>query len=235
VPEVTALLIRNGEISCPCAFLLLVVPCWCVSHRFVLVAFVDFPVVMISAAAVMALAPAAQKSSLEVLLETIKKRDEQPKDTPPALPARPTCRGRLPTSRRPSLPSGFKLDNGLAKEAAAATMPVDKKSDVDKDIAVLEAKEEKAVKGCIFGAKRKFSSAEVLDESPYVANFPENRKEVTVCEDPPSVSLAMGKMDGKPVCTDIMDYVLQKVMCLSFWSYVLMICYLLSCKHMEVG
>ncbi|KAK3127393.1 hypothetical protein QOZ80_7AG0572710 [Eleusine coracana subsp. coracana] len=165
---------------------------------------------MLSAAAVMAPAPAAQKSSLEVLLETIKKRDEQPKDAPPALPARPTCRGRLPTSRRPSLPSGFKLENGLAQEVTANSMPIDKKTDVDKDIVVMEAKEEKAVKGRIFGAKRKFSSAEVLDESPYVASFHENRKGETVCKDPPSVSSTTAKMNGKPVCTDIMDYVLEK-------------------------
>lgn len=77
---------------------------------------------MLSAAAVMAPAPAAAKSSLEVLLETIKKRDEQPKDAPPALPARPTCRGRLPSARRPSLPSGVKLENGAAKGAVADTM-----------------------------------------------------------------------------------------------------------------
>jgi myosin V len=189
---------------------------------------------MLSAASVMAPAPAPPKSSLEVLLETIKKRDEQPKDAPPELPARPTCRGRLPTSRRPSLPSGFKLENGLSKGAAEATMPVDKKPDVNKDIVVLEAKEEKAVKGRIFGAKRKYSSAEVLDESPYVANFHENRKEATVCNDPPSVSSTTVKMNGKPVCTDIMDYVLQKVRSLSFWTYDLKICYLFSCGHMEV-
>ncbi|XP_062189417.1 myosin-3-like [Phragmites australis] len=165
---------------------------------------------MLSAAAVMAPAPAAQKSSLEVLLETIKKRDEQPKDAPPALPARPTSRGRLPTTRRPSLPSGFKLENGVAKGAAADMMAVDKKPDVESEIAGLEAKEEKAVKGRIFGTKRKYPNAEVLEESPYVEKFHEERKETTVCKDPPSVSSTTAKMNGKPGCTDIMDYVLQK-------------------------
>ncbi|KAL6856068.1 hypothetical protein ACP4OV_018870 [Aristida adscensionis] len=161
---------------------------------------------MLSAATVMAPAPATQKSSLEVLLETIKKRDEQPKDAPPALPARPTSRGRLPTTRRPSLPSGFKLENGLEGDAVADVMPVDKKPDVEKEIARLDA-EEKPVKGRIFGTKRKYSNAEVLEESPYVDNFHE-RKEMTVCRDPPSSATA--KVNGKPVCTDIMDYVLQK-------------------------
>ncbi|CAN6199442.1 unnamed protein product [Urochloa humidicola] len=163
---------------------------------------------MISAA-VMAPAAATQKSSLEVLLETIKKRDEQPVDAPPALPARPTCRGRLPTTRRPSLPAGFKLENGMVPVAAAETAPVDKKPDIEKEIAGLET-EEKPVKGRIFGTKRKLPNAEVLEESPYVEKFHEERKSTTVCKDPPSVSSATAKMNGKTACTDAMDYVLQK-------------------------
>jgi len=166
-------------------------------------------VVMLSAATVMAPAAATQKSSLEVLLETIKKRDEQPKDAPPALPARPTCRGRLPTTRRPSLPAGFKLENDMATVVAMETVPVDKKPDVEKEISGLETKEDKPVKGHIFGTKRKFHNSEVLEESPYVESFHE-RKGTTVCKDPPSVSSASAKMNGKPACTDVMDYVRQK-------------------------
>lgn len=172
---------------------------------------VDFLVVMLSAAAVMAPAAATQKSSLEVLLETIKKRDEQPKDAPPALPARPTCRGRLPTTRRPSLPAGFKLEDGMAAVAAAVTAPVDRKPDAEKEIAELEIKEEKPVKGCIFGTKRKFHNAEVLEESPYVDKFPEERRGMTGCMDPPSVSSTTAKLNGKPARRGVMDYVLQKV------------------------
>jgi myosin-5 len=165
---------------------------------------------MLSAATVMAPAAATQKSSLEVLLETIKKRDEQPKDAPPALPARPTCRGRLPTTRRPSLPAGFKLENGMTTVAAVETAPVDKKPDVEKEVSGLETKEDKPVKGRIFGTKRKFHNSEVLEESPYVEKFHEERKGMTVCKDPPSVSSATAKMNGKPACTDVMDYVRQK-------------------------
>jgi len=84
---------------------------------------------MLSAAAVMAPAAATPKSSLEVLLETLKKRDEQPKDAPPTLPARPMCRGRLPTTRRPSLPAGFKLENGMVTVPATEAAVVDKKAD----------------------------------------------------------------------------------------------------------
>ncbi|CAD6217623.1 unnamed protein product [Miscanthus lutarioriparius] len=165
---------------------------------------------MLSAAAVMAPAAATQKSSLEVLLETLKKRDEQPKDAPPTLPARPTCRGRLPTTRRPSLPAGFKLENGMATVAATEVAVVDKKADAKMEIAGLEAKEEKPVKGCIFGTKRKFPNTEALEESPYVDEFHEERKGTAVCKDPPSVSSATIKTNGKPACTNIMDYVLQK-------------------------
>ncbi|WVZ66362.1 hypothetical protein U9M48_015595 [Paspalum notatum var. saurae] len=165
---------------------------------------------MLSAATVMAPAAATQKSSLEVLLETIRKRDEQPKDAPPALPARPTCRGRLPTTRRPSLPAGFKLENGMAPGAAVETALVDNKPDAEKEIAALEAKEEKPVKGRIFGTKRKFPNAEVLEESPYVNESHEERKGTAICMDPPSVSSATTKTNGKAACTDIMDYVLRK-------------------------
>lgn len=51
------------------------------------------------------------RSSLEEMLESLRRRDEEekPKDLPPALPARPTSRGRLPPARR-SLPKSFKVD-----------------------------------------------------------------------------------------------------------------------------
>uniref|UniRef100_A0A0D9X0C0 Myosin motor domain-containing protein n=1 Tax=Leersia perrieri TaxID=77586 RepID=A0A0D9X0C0_9ORYZ len=157
----------------------------------------------------MAPVPAAPKSSLEVLLETIKKRDEQPKDAPPALPARPTCRGRLPSAKRPSLPSGVKLENGAAKGAVADTLMADKNPGVEKKIGGQEVKEENVVKTRIFGSKRKFSNGEVLEESPYEDKFHDERKEMTFFKEPPSVS-SRAKINGKPVFTDTMDYVLQK-------------------------
>lgn len=51
------------------------------------------------------------RSSLEEMLDSLRRRDEEekPKDLPPALPARPTSRGRLPPARR-SLPKSFKVD-----------------------------------------------------------------------------------------------------------------------------
>ncbi|KAH1218504.1 Myosin-2 [Glycine max] len=56
------------------------------------------------------------RSSLEEMLESLRRRDEEekPKDLPPALPSRPPSRARLPPGRR-SLPNNFKVDgeNGL--------------------------------------------------------------------------------------------------------------------------
>ncbi|XP_047071184.1 myosin-3-like [Lolium rigidum] len=194
---------------------------------------------MLSATALMAPVPAAPKSSLEVLLETIKKRDEQPKDEPPALPARPTCRGRLPRARRSPTPPRVHLENGVAEQGAVVVEAVmadkkpevvsekkpevlsekkpeiekEKTPEVKKEIAVQEAKEGKAVNGRVFGAKRKLRTVEPLDESPYVENFSEASKDTVACnKEPPSpyCSSARAKRNGKPVFTDSMDYVLQK-------------------------
>ncbi|KAJ1381655.1 P-loop containing nucleoside triphosphate hydrolase [Sesbania bispinosa] len=56
------------------------------------------------------------RSSLEEMLESLRRRDEEekPKDLPPALPARPTSRARLPSARR-SLPNSLKVDGGNEK------------------------------------------------------------------------------------------------------------------------
>ncbi|KAF7836776.1 myosin-2-like isoform X1 [Senna tora] len=56
------------------------------------------------------------RSSLEEMLDSLRRRDEEekkPKDLPPALPARPTSRARLPSARR-SLPNNFKVDGDPA-------------------------------------------------------------------------------------------------------------------------
>ena len=54
---------------------------------------------------------ALSRSSLEEMLESLRKRDEEerPKDLPPALPSRPQSRARMPPARR-SLPNSFKVD-----------------------------------------------------------------------------------------------------------------------------
>ncbi|KAG0483885.1 hypothetical protein HPP92_011969 [Vanilla planifolia] len=51
------------------------------------------------------------RSSLEVMLDDIKRREEQPKDLPPELPSRPTSRGRRPSPRR-FLPVNLAVTSG---------------------------------------------------------------------------------------------------------------------------
>ncbi|KAK6946770.1 Myosin head, motor domain [Dillenia turbinata] len=57
------------------------------------------------------------RSSLEEMLDSLRRRDEKPKDAPPALPPRPVSKAaRLPSARR-SLPSSFKIpDSSPATE-----------------------------------------------------------------------------------------------------------------------
>ncbi|KAJ8443459.1 hypothetical protein Cgig2_026246 [Carnegiea gigantea] len=59
------------------------------------------------------------RSSLEEMLESLLRREEQPKDVPPALPSRPMSRARLPSSRR-SLPVRFQLDMSNAVGTSGA-------------------------------------------------------------------------------------------------------------------
>ncbi|KAK6934327.1 Myosin head, motor domain [Dillenia turbinata] len=55
------------------------------------------------------MSPQSGKSSLEEMLESLRRKDEKPKDAPPALPPRPASKAaRLPSTRR-SLPSSFKI------------------------------------------------------------------------------------------------------------------------------
>ncbi|XP_048420103.1 myosin-2 isoform X3 [Pyrus x bretschneideri] len=52
------------------------------------------------------------RSSLEEMLESLQRRDmgEKPKELPPALPARPPSKARLPSARR-SMPNNFRVEN----------------------------------------------------------------------------------------------------------------------------
>ncbi|XP_072955489.1 myosin-1-like [Typha angustifolia] len=61
------------------------------------------------------MSPMMVRSSMELMLDAIRQRDEKPKDLPPALPARPTSRGRLPTSRRSLLGPGSKFETNAPK------------------------------------------------------------------------------------------------------------------------
>ncbi|KAG6502313.1 hypothetical protein ZIOFF_042205 [Zingiber officinale] len=91
------------------------------------------------------------RSTLEAMLDAIRQGDEQPKDLPPALPARPTSRGRLPTSRRfvSARPNHEASDPGMN----------------DKDVAVSQSG--------IFGSKKCLGIPELLryEETVQAANI----------------------------------------------------------------
>ncbi|KAK9268785.1 hypothetical protein L1049_000548 [Liquidambar formosana] len=116
------------------------------------------------------------RSSLEEMLDSLQRRDEneKSKDLPPALPARPTSRGRLPPARR-SLPINFKVGEAPAPEQSPEVSrendEVKRKSNgsgEDKELGVREgnfgSKKMKAVGS--FGSKK--MKAELPGESPYV-------------------------------------------------------------------
>ncbi|CAO2833475.1 unnamed protein product [Amaranthus hypochondriacus] len=103
----------------------------------------------------MSTSPTMMRSSLEEMLENLRKRDEeQPKDIPPALPSRPTSRARLPSARR-SLPVGFKVSGDDSK----------RKPDDDVD-----EREKKVGVGPLFRRKNSFGNSKKKmksDQSPY--------------------------------------------------------------------
>ncbi|XVF78057.1 hypothetical protein PTKIN_Ptkin14bG0097700 [Pterospermum kingtungense] len=107
----------------------------------------------------MMLSTSPSKSSLEEMLESLRRRDEaeKPKDLPPALPSRPTSRARLPSSRR-SLPTSFRVDGNAWK--------CDENGDV---LSEVKGKEEGKRKEKELGGKRNsFGNKKMRNvESPY--------------------------------------------------------------------
>uniref|UniRef100_A0A5B7A9V3 Putative myosin-2 n=1 Tax=Davidia involucrata TaxID=16924 RepID=A0A5B7A9V3_DAVIN len=92
------------------------------------------------------------RSSLEEMLESLRRRDEneKPKDLPPALPARPTSKARLPSARR-ALPKNFDVSNAIP---AHTPNVISKKEDI------------KRSRGGSFGSKK--TKGVPPGESPYV-------------------------------------------------------------------
>ncbi|TKY66586.1 Myosin-2 protein [Spatholobus suberectus] len=101
------------------------------------------------------------RSSLEEMLDSLRQRDEEEekkKDSPPALPARPASRARLPPARR-SLPNDFKVCGGSERVAPENGVGANVESEVkQRDLG------QKRRRGG-FGSKRVKKDV----ESPYVA------------------------------------------------------------------
>ncbi|KAJ4981808.1 hypothetical protein NE237_032645 [Protea cynaroides] len=101
------------------------------------------------------------RSSLEEMLESLRQREEQPKDIPPALPTRPTSRARLPTARR-SLPLNFKVG-----DSANEYLPNNSKEKEEKgrDRGLRRGDRESASRRVSFGSKKMKFDRPL--ESPY--------------------------------------------------------------------
>ncbi|KAH7675807.1 P-loop containing nucleoside triphosphate hydrolase protein [Dioscorea alata] len=114
------------------------------------------------------MAPVHTRSSLELMLELIQKRDELAKDAPPALPSRPTSRGRLPSSRR-SLPLNFKT-RSISPEPFV-------KEDSDKmemkREPLVKVDEEFPVQNRFFESHNKLKNVDQLEESFLYVNKPQ--------------------------------------------------------------
>ncbi|GAU39179.1 hypothetical protein TSUD_372790 [Trifolium subterraneum] len=103
------------------------------------------------------------RSSLEEMLESLRRMDEEQekkKDLPPALPSRPASKARLPRARR-SLPNNFKVENGF----------IDNVESKRKEILTSTSECSEYMRSdSSFGRKR--VKKDVV-ESPYVAAIPE--------------------------------------------------------------
>lgn len=107
--------------------------------------------------------PMIARSSLEEMLESIRRRDKHPKDAPPSLPSRPVSKGRLPSARK-SLPLNFKLGNKLntseekvCSVGSSTKEKVNKGKNLETKVAIFRSGR--------FGNKR--NKIEHPDDSPY--------------------------------------------------------------------
>lgn len=164
------------------------------------------------------------RSSLEVMLDILRQRDEQSQDAPPPLPVRPTSRGRLPSSRR-SLPVNFKLENGAPKILLKDSVKKEERLDYQ------PLKEDKEVlfKSGIFGRKR-IVQVERPEESPY-AKMPElesceeRADEADSLDSPAAPSPSAASLEEKLGWSDTIDYVLKKVIRLNSILFCLLCLY----------
>ncbi|XP_077254052.1 myosin-2-like isoform X2 [Tasmannia lanceolata] len=148
------------------------------------------------------------RSSLEEMLDSIRRRDERPKDVPPALPVRPTSRARLPSSRR-SLPINFRIGDELPEYLPNDSVEVGEK----KEKRVSSDDKELGFKGGMFGSKKKLK-VEPPAESPYVRMVEKESCEEKIEEtgnlNPAAVPLSIKPSTEECERCDPISYVLQK-------------------------
>nr|TKS18183.1 hypothetical protein D5086_0000006660 [Populus alba] len=113
---------------------------------------------------------AVTRSSLEEMLDSLRRRDEgleKSKDLPPALPARPTSRARLPSARH-SLPTDFKVGSNEKVESKVETRVSKVKGDTKRK------GKELGYKSGNFGSKKMRKDQNCVDSNPYVEENNEN-------------------------------------------------------------
>ncbi|XP_042450952.1 myosin-1-like [Zingiber officinale] len=134
---------------------------------------------MLSAAAT---SPSIVRSSLEVMLDSIRMKEEQPKDLPPALPVRPTARGRLPTSKR-SVAVNLKVGQSASEEILRGHV----KRDFENEEKMRRGDKEVVFRSGVFDSK-KVRRLERPEESPYVmmTKLENHGKKVEVNDSRPS-------------------------------------------------
>ncbi|OVA20205.1 IQ motif [Macleaya cordata] len=161
------------------------------------------------------LSASAARSSLEEMLDSLRKRDEKPKDLPPALPVRPTSKARLPSARR-SLPINFKIGSGESVPEYLPNGSREKEGNKTDRSCAKEGKESVFQNGS-FGSKKmsKVGTDQQPVESPYArkkaeeVNFGERLEEHgdSYLSSAPS-SLTVPTEDSE--CVDNIAYVLKK-------------------------
>ncbi|RWW62360.1 hypothetical protein BHE74_00030509 [Ensete ventricosum] len=155
--------------------------------------------------------PTVARSSLEVMLDTIRLRDEQPKDVPPALPVRPTSRGRLPTSRR-SLAVNLKLDRSAPEQLLTDSMKWDDKTEYDMP---------RGDKGAVFRSGilqgKRMANVEQPLESPYIkiSKRDSYEEKVEITDNPGTAAVQLPSamlLDDKLEWHDTIKYALRKML-----------------------
>lgn len=143
------------------------------------------------------------RSSLEEMLDSLRRKDEEdkPKDLPPALPSRPTSRGRLPPARR-SLPTNFKVDSDGGTQECSPSVKEEAKRK-EKDL---------GVKRNSFGSKK--TKREQNVESPYVLPPEETKIELIGGLDQAPTVAASSALPSRAQdldCDDNIAYFINKV------------------------
>ena len=164
------------------------------------------------------MAPVDTRSSLELMLELIQKRDELPKDAPPALPSRPISRGRLPSSRKSlPLPLNFKT-RSISPEPS---MNEDSDKMETKGEPIVKVDKEFSVQNRFFESHDKLKKVDLSEDSSSYVNKPQ--AEISDEKNSGEIGRLIYQMSGSE---KVVDKILMKVAIFCrihiisfYWSY----------------